>query len=111
MMYVMLPQLPVFGIEKRLTPFTDVLQTDWAYPVIESIRQDGIMVGDPDGRFRPQDPLSRREAAALMAKLVRLMRSGTLPLTPGQISRAELNTLEARLNLMEQKLSRFNQTA
>ena len=42
----------------------------WAEPAIEYCQKTGIMVGDPDGNFRPQSPVKREEMAALLKGLI-----------------------------------------
>lgn len=42
----------------------------WAEPAIEWAKENGIMVGDKDGRFRPQSPV-RREELAIVAKAIK----------------------------------------
>lgn len=42
----------------------------WAEPAIEYCQRTGIMVGDPDGNFRPQSPVKREEMAALLKGLL-----------------------------------------
>ncbi len=36
----------------------------WAEPYVEWAKETGVMVGDPDGNFRGQDPIRREEVAA-----------------------------------------------
>lgn len=42
----------------------------WATPAIEYCQKTGIMVGDPDGNFRPQSPIKREEMASILKGLV-----------------------------------------
>ena len=42
----------------------------WAQPAIDYCQNIGIMVGDPDGNFRPQSPVKREEMAALLKGLL-----------------------------------------
>lgn len=51
--------------------FSDVRPDHWAYGIIESAAAAGIIAGDPDGLFRPEDPVSRAEVAVLLLKLTR----------------------------------------
>ena len=39
--------------------FTDVLTTDWFYPDFAEARAAGVVIPDPDGRFRPYSQVSR----------------------------------------------------
>ncbi len=45
--------------------FTDI-QTHWARPFIESLAQRGIIRGFEDGTFRPNQPITRAEFAAIL---------------------------------------------
>jgi len=42
----------------------------WAQPMIEYCQRYGLMVGDPDGNFRPQSPVKREEMAAILKSLM-----------------------------------------
>ena len=42
----------------------------WAVPAIEYCKQTGMMVGDPDGNFRPQSPIKREEMASILKGLI-----------------------------------------
>lgn len=48
----------------------------WAQEPIRQVQEWGIMVGDPSGRFRPNDPTTRAELAAVIARLVNFLRNG-----------------------------------
>jgi len=50
-------------------PFPDVYPEDWAVDAIARVRDAGLMVGDERG-FRPDMPVSRRELAAVVDRLV-----------------------------------------
>ncbi len=49
--------------------FRDVPPTYWGYPYIEAAAAAGFLRGYGDGTFRPDQPLSRAEAAALVFRL------------------------------------------
>lgn len=49
--------------------FTDVSETRWSKPAIDIAVADGIMQGYPDGTFRPDQPLTREEYAAVYARM------------------------------------------
>ena len=40
--------------------------TDWAEDAIEFVKAEGLMIGDPDGNFRPQSFITRQEVAAVL---------------------------------------------
>lgn len=42
----------------------------FAKSAVYAVRAADIMIGDPDGYFRPEQPLSRQEAAVIIAKLL-----------------------------------------
>ena len=44
-------------------------QGHWAAPVIESVKHAGLMLGFADGSFRPDQPLTRAEADAVLKRL------------------------------------------
>lgn len=41
----------------------------WAKEAVYDAKEKGLMLGDTDGNFRPNDPLTRAEAAVLISKL------------------------------------------
>lgn len=43
---------------------------EWAEPYVEWAENHGVMVGDPDGNFRGQDPVKREEMAAVGRAIV-----------------------------------------
>jgi hypothetical protein len=87
---------PRFGLTPRTAPFTDVPPNHWAHDAIELTRREGIFVGYPDGRFAPDSPMLRGEAAAMTSRLILGLRDGSLPVTPGLQS--DLTALEKRLS-------------
>ena len=52
--------------------FFDVNQEDWAYDYIRKITDARIMTGYPDGSFKPEKEVTRRELAAALAILLNL---------------------------------------
>lgn len=50
--------------------FRDVTKNHWAYNDIMLAKSLRLMQGDPDGNFRPNDPISRAEAAAVAVRTV-----------------------------------------
>jgi len=48
--------------------YADVDRAHWAAGYIAHLREAGIMTGDVDGKFRPEDAITRAELAALIAK-------------------------------------------
>lgn len=43
---------------------------EWAEDAVIKVANEGIMVGDKNGNFRPNDNLTRQEAAVIIAKLL-----------------------------------------
>lgn len=50
--------------------FTDVPTTFWAYESITRMTKEGLMSGYRDGIFKPNEPLSREEAASLFSNML-----------------------------------------
>ncbi|HHY67367.1 MAG TPA: hypothetical protein GX517_09260 [Alicyclobacillus sp.] len=56
-----------------LAMFKDVPVTHWAAKDIERLANLGIVRGDEQGNFRPDQPLTRAEAAALINRLLQYL--------------------------------------
>ena len=52
--------------------FTDVPVTAWFYNAVSAATEAGIVTGYPDGTFKPQNPITRQEAAVVLARLLDL---------------------------------------
>jgi hypothetical protein len=50
------------------TVFTDALYDHWAYPYIMQIYDEGITLGYGDGRYGPDDPVTREQMAVFILK-------------------------------------------
>ena len=50
--------------------FTDVPSNFWAYESITKMTKEGLMSGYRNGTFKPNDPLSREEAAYLFSNMI-----------------------------------------
>lgn len=57
-----------------LGPFPDVPASHWAAGAIDWVREQGLMAGYPDGTFRPEQPVTRAEAAAIIERLFRAIK-------------------------------------
>ena len=76
------------------TVFYDALYDHWAYPYIMQIYDDGITLGYGDGRYGPDDPVTREQMAVFILKALNDVPSdgycgGTAPFAdvlPGQWS-------------------------
>ncbi|MBB6732830.1 IPT/TIG domain-containing protein, partial [Cohnella zeiphila] len=54
----------------KTSSFSDVSVTGWSHPYIEAVKEAGILHGDPDGKFRPNDPITREELAIILVNAV-----------------------------------------
>lgn len=61
----MFPQLIAEYLEELAQEPAD----EWAVPAIEYCQRYGLMIGDPDGKFRPQSPIKREEIASILKGL------------------------------------------
>ena len=50
--------------------FPDVEPSRWYAEAIKKVSDAGYMIGDDLGNFRPNDPLTRAEAATIIARLL-----------------------------------------
>ena len=63
------------GFEDRVNevknegPFYDVSRSAWYCDAVEYCKTRLLLAGDPDGNFRPEDPVSRAEAATVLKRL------------------------------------------
>lgn len=57
-------KMPKLSDEKQ--NFADVNQNDWFYPAVSTLAGSGIVSGDINGNFRPQDNITRAEFAKLI---------------------------------------------
>lgn len=57
------------------TSYTDVQPTHWAYTAIDSLNKQGLIKGYQDGTFRPSNPITRAEAAVIIARELKLTTS------------------------------------
>ncbi|MBT9173875.1 MAG: Endo-1,4-beta-xylanase A [Syntrophomonadaceae bacterium] len=58
--------------EDTASLFSDVRQADWFHPVVTAAARAGLLVGFPDGTFRPREPVTREQAAAILARVLAL---------------------------------------
>jgi N-acetylmuramoyl-L-alanine amidase len=61
--------------------FRDVTPKHWAYATLQQAAALGLLQGYPDGTLRPDGPVSRAEAAALLSRLIGA--AGGTPITAG----------------------------
>jgi len=58
----------------KLTNFPDVGEGTWYEPYIKAVSDAGIMIGFQDGKFYPENPLKRGEAAKIVALLLEMIQ-------------------------------------
>lgn len=63
MLYQLLGMSPGNG-----TDFSDVKSSDWYADAVSAITERQIMIGYPDGSFKPSDPLTRAHMAKIITK-------------------------------------------
>lgn len=75
----MLTAAPVVAQTQRQTQFTDVPSGYWAEEFITSLAARDIIAGFPDGTFRPDEPVTRAQYAAMVRSAFNLssVRSAT----------------------------------
>jgi S1-C subfamily serine protease len=73
--------------------FKDVPREDPGFTDIDMVSSEGIMVGDPDGKFRPNDFITRREQAHLLAR--QAFRYGLLTYIIPRIKQAVMRLQQA----------------
>ena len=57
------------SINNQKQSFSDVDNNHWAYVAIETMKKEGILNGYADGRFGPNDSVSRAQIAAIIYRL------------------------------------------
>jgi len=69
--------------------FTDVAEDHWAYADLEYLVNRGIISGLPSGQFNGEDPLTRYDAIAMIARAIEYMENN-----PGSVNAADLDVLK-----------------
>lgn len=57
------------AVNAKEQKFTDVPESYWAYPYITDMAERGVLDGYDDGSFQPDKPVTRAEAAAMLAQI------------------------------------------
>lgn len=52
--------------------FSDVSSTDWFYNEVAKAVKEGYITGYEDGTFKPNNPISRQEAAAILCRVLKI---------------------------------------
>ncbi len=60
----------LFKLSKGTKKFVDVPEGYWAQKEIAMVENAKIMVGYPDGTFRPEEPVSRAEMSVLLSRMI-----------------------------------------
>ena len=55
-------------METKKSMFKDVPNDHWAVKAIEELAERGIIKGYPDGIFKPDEPITRAEAAIIQQR-------------------------------------------
>src|SRR5664279_1801874 len=55
--------------------FKDVPANHWAYPALQQLQADGIVLGYPDGTFRGKRAITRYELAAITARAIKQVQT------------------------------------
>lgn len=61
--------------EKAKDPFKDVSESSWYANEVAKAKAAGYIQGDDSGNFRPNDPISRQEAAVIITRVFKLVAS------------------------------------
>lgn len=57
------------AVNAKEQEFTDVPKSYWAYTYITDMAERGVLNGYDDGSFQPDKPVTRAEAAAMLAQV------------------------------------------
>ncbi|WP_168735956.1 InlB B-repeat-containing protein [Cohnella fermenti] len=68
-MATILARLFVVNGRQASVTFTDIASGYWAKDAIDKVTATGMMSGYPDGRFKPEAPITRAEMAAILVRL------------------------------------------
>jgi len=61
----------------QTNPYSDVPASSWYNNAISTLTNGGILEGDPEGTFRPNDPITRAEFATIASRFFSGTYSGT----------------------------------
>lgn len=57
------------------SPFKDVSENEWSYPIIEELSRTGVIEGYSDGSFRPANGVTRAQSAIYIGRALKLNTS------------------------------------
>jgi hypothetical protein len=90
---------------RPVTELRDIQPQDWAYQALRSlIDRHGCIAGDPTGRFRGNQALTRYEFAAALNACVDKLNQQLTDLKADRPSRDDLDTLQALTNTLRDEL-------
>lgn len=111
---VVIATLVLGAIAAFANPFADVPNDHWAYPAVDFLQNEGVMIGYPDGLFKGDQLLTRYEFAEAIARMIKDIAEGKVPSLSGKSSaiikqledefRAELAKINERLTAVEGKV-------
>ena len=58
------------GVSEGTATFSDVKESHWAYKFIATASSNGLVSGYPDGTFRPDQSITRAEAASIINRIL-----------------------------------------
>lgn len=82
----------------KAAPFWDVSPEHWARPFIADAAAYGLIAGDPDGRFRPDDTITYAETLVVVMRLLKWNPKDGLPYPENYIYVADTNRLSEGLS-------------
>lgn len=63
-------------LEKKKLEFADIPASHWAYSYIATAQKAGIISGYPDGKFKPDEYVTRGQMAVMLTRAYSLTRTG-----------------------------------
>ena len=90
--------------------FRDVPREHWSWYAVNQIAQAGLVEGDPNDRFRGNDPMTRYEFAVAMSRLLPSSPHDPLAHHLMHID-SQLRALDSRLKALEEKINTSQPTS
>ena len=63
---------PILDVILPSSGYTDIPDNHWAYTEIKELQHIGVMLGYPDGKFRPENSITREEFATAAIRALNL---------------------------------------
>jgi hypothetical protein len=83
------------SIKASFKPYPDVKAAHWAANVIQFMKEEGLMQGDPTGNFRPNAQITRAEMGAIVARFKELEVTETTSAFPDSNNHWATGIIEA----------------